>query len=398
MTELDDWPVLLTLFPADWQQLARSSGAIRRLRGFPSVEALLRTLLLHVGRGWSLRETAVQAKLAGIAEVSDVTLMNRLRDAESWLRQMCQQLWMANGVQFGTSLQGKTVRLLDATVVREPDKTGSQRRIHYSLRLPNLECDQFDLTSTCGASVAEGFQRFHFQAGELVLVDAGYCNPAGIASVIAAQADLCLRLNPHALPLFDEQDRPLGLLKKLTRLRMAGAMADLPVWVHADKRRIAGRVCAIRKSREAIERAQRRLTLKQQNGKRVGPATRKYAEYVLIFTTLSNSDASTDQVLEMYRLRWQVELTFKRLKSIAQIGHLPKHDDQSSRAWLYGKLFVALLCQKLAAVGKSISPWGYTLAHTSGPQYMAGVPLCPASTSNCDQPKTPSTHRDATMD
>lgn len=53
---------------------------------FPSLDALLRTLLLHVGCGWSLRETSVQAKLAGIAEVSDVTVLNRLRDAENWLR------------------------------------------------------------------------------------------------------------------------------------------------------------------------------------------------------------------------------------------------------------------------------------------------------------------------
>src|SRR5713226_22030 len=117
MTELDDWQILLGLFPSEWRQLGRSSGAVRRLRGFPSLDALLRTLLLHVGCGWSLRETAVQAKLAGIAEVSDVTLLNRLRDAESWLRQMCQELWKDNGVELQPSFGSRTVRLLDATVV-----------------------------------------------------------------------------------------------------------------------------------------------------------------------------------------------------------------------------------------------------------------------------------------
>jgi Transposase DDE domain len=371
MTELDDWPVLLSVFPPAWEQLARTSGAVRRLRGFPSIEALLRTLLLHVGCGWSLRETAVQAKLAGIADVSDVTLLNRLRDAENWLRLMCQQLWKSNGVEFALGFKSRTLRLLDATVVREPGKTGSQWRIHYSLRLPNLECDQFDLTSTRGTGAAERFHRFRFRAGELVLADAGYCNPAGIASVVAAHADLCLRLNPHVLPLFDEQDRRFRLLKQLARLRTAGAMANWPVWVHAGKDRIAGRACAIRKSREAIERAQRRLTLKQQTGQSIGPTARKFAEYVLVFTTLSDSEASVDQVLETYRLRWQVELTFKRLKSMAQIGHLPKHDDQSSRAWLYGKLLVALLSQQLAATGRSISPWGYLLTQAPSSQSVA---------------------------
>ncbi|HME10192.1 MAG TPA: transposase, partial [Bryobacteraceae bacterium] len=79
------------------------------------------------------------------------------------------------------------------------------------------------------------------------------------------------------------------------------------------------------------------------------------------FTTLPAQQATTRQVLECYRLRWQIELTFKRLKSIVQLGHVPKHDDQSSRAWLYGKLFVALLSQKLTRVGSAISPWGYLL-------------------------------------
>src|ERR1017187_5493494 len=150
MVDLEDWQVLLGLFPGDWRELGRSSGAVRRLRGFPSLDALLRTLLLHVGCGRSLRETAVQAKLAGLAAVSDVTLLNRLRDAENWLRELCQSLWKENGVQLDTGLEGRPIRLLDATVVREPGKTGSQWRIHYSLRLPTLECDHFDLTSNRG--------------------------------------------------------------------------------------------------------------------------------------------------------------------------------------------------------------------------------------------------------
>src|SRR5260370_4452656 len=246
MNGLDEWPVLRGLFHAEWRQMGRSSGAVRRLRGFSSLDALLRVLLLHVGCGWSLRETAVKGQLAGIAEVSDVTLLNRLRDAESWLRQMCQELWKDNGVQLEPSFEGRTVRLLDATVVREPGKTGSQWRIHYSLRLPTLECDQFDLTSTRGAGAAERLGRVPFQAGELVLADAGYCHRAGIAAVVGAQADLCVRLSPHGLPLFDEQDKPFPLLKRLARLRKAGDLAGWPVWIKSGEAKIAGRITVAR--------------------------------------------------------------------------------------------------------------------------------------------------------
>jgi hypothetical protein len=367
MAEMEDWTVLLGLFPHGWEQEARRSGAVKRLRGFSSVEALLRTLLLHVGCGWSLRETAVQAKLAGIADISDVTLLNRLRDAEPWLRDMCRQLWRENGVDLKPALSGRTVRVVDATVVCEPGPTGSQWRIHYSLQLPSLECDSFELTANHGQGSAERLGHFGFRAGDLVLADAGYCHASGIAGLVEQQADICVRLNPHALRLFNEQREDFSVSKALADLGRAGQAAEWPVWIHSDARWIRGRVCAIRKSRTAIEKARRRLRQKQQNGKTVGEKTWKYAEYVLIFTTLPPQAATTRQVLECYRLRWQIELTFKRLKSIAQLGHLPKYQDQSSRAWLYGKLLVALLTQKLARLGNTFYPWGYPLPETAQP-------------------------------
>lgn len=358
----EDWQVLVGLFPAGWEELGRSTGAVTRLRGFESLNDLFRTLLLHVGCGWSLRETAVQAKLAGIADVSDVTLLNRLRQSEDWLRRLCQQLWKENGVSLEPAIKGQPVRLVDATVVKEPGQTGGQWRIHYSIRLPSLECDHFDLTPVRGKKTGERLGRFVLQAGELVLADAGYCNPPGVAAVVSQGADLCVRLNRMSLPLTDEKGRPFPLLKKIQKLGKAGEISEWPVWVQSGNQQISGRLCGIRKSEAAVQRAQRKLVIKQQNGKgKDTPENREYACYVLVFTTLSKDRATARQVLESYRLRWQIELTFKRLKSIVNLGHVPKHDDQSSRAWLYGKLFVALLSQKLARVGSAISPWGYYL-------------------------------------
>ena len=74
----------------------------------------------------------------------------------------------------------------------------------------------------------------------------------------------------------------------------------------------------------------------------------------VLFTT--RFSGSTTEVLELYRRRWQIELLFKRLKSLALIGHVAKHDPRSSRAWLYGKLLVALLTEKLIRLGRDISP------------------------------------------
>jgi len=368
----EDWSILQNLFPVAWEELGRQTGAITRLRGFRSVDCVLRTLLMHVGTGWSLRETAVRAKLAGIAEVSDVTLLNRLRQSESWLRELCQQLWKESGVDLRPAIAGYPVRLVDGSIVKEPGKTGSQWRLHYSLRLPSLECDEFILTPAHGQGHGDRLGRFHFRAGELILADAGYSKPPGVAAVNQKGAHLCVRLNPRTLPLFEKQGRSLALLEQVRTLSRPGQSEEWPVWVHGDNKNIAGRICAIRKSEDSIRRALRAMELKVNRGKGTrSPQRQEYAHYVMVFTTLTESAANADQVLEGYRLRWQIELIFKRLKSIVQLGHIPKLEDQSSRAWLLGKLFVALLSQKLIRVGRASSPWGYLYS----PKSKAAQPL-----------------------
>lgn len=362
----EDWSVLLSLFPSEWEELGRQTGAITRLRGFNSVGDVLRTLLMHIGTGWPLRETSVRAKLAGIADVSDVTLLNRLRQSENWLRELCHQLWNENGVDLTPAIAGYPVRLVDGSVVKEPGKTGSQWRLHYSLRLPSLECDEFILTPAHGKGNGDRLGRFHFRSGELILADAGYSNPPGVAAVDQKKAQICMRLNPHTLPLFDARGRRLEVPTLLRTLSHPGLAAEWPARVRYERRYIAGRICAIRKSEEAIAKAQRKIELKVRRGKgTLSPQRQEYARYVTVFTTLPERAADANQVLEGYRLRWQIELTFKRLKSIVQFGHIPKTDDQSSRAWLLGKLLVALLSQKLARIGRATSPWGYLLSTES---------------------------------
>src|SRR5712692_5603271 len=100
------------------------SGASERLLVFSSTSDLLRTLLLHVGKGYSLRETAVRAKAAGIAEVSDVALMKRLQKAEAWLRGLCVALLEESGWEMPAETRGFNVRALDGTLVKEPGRWG----------------------------------------------------------------------------------------------------------------------------------------------------------------------------------------------------------------------------------------------------------------------------------
>ena len=77
---------------------------------------------------------------------------------------------------------------------------------------------------------------------------------------------------------------------------------------------------------------------------------------MIVFTTFPAAEFPAAVVLAWHRLRWRVELVFKRFKSLAQLGHLPRHNDDSAKTWLYGKLLVALLVEKLIHHALAISP------------------------------------------
>jgi len=155
--------------------------------------------------------TVVRAKLANWANISDVALLKRLRNSEEWLRFLCIALLRENvGYQLEEGISRK-IRVVDGTIVREPGKTGSQWRILYSIRLPSLVCDFFELTATIGEGSGESLNRLPVGPHELILADAGYCSIAGIEYVWQHGADVLVRVNPQSFVAYSESGRRFSL-------------------------------------------------------------------------------------------------------------------------------------------------------------------------------------------
>lgn len=360
-TSLPDrnWEFLVKLLPSKWEELARTSGAVTRMRGFESVESLLRTLLLHVGLGCSLRETSTMAKAAGWVEMSDVALLKKLRKSEGWLRALCVEL-LSEGAMSVPKQGQLRMRLVDGTVISEPGKTGSVWRIHYSLNVPQWTCDDFTLTPTEGVGTGESLRQFEVREGECLIGDRGYAHIAGLEHVHQSGGHAIIRHNPSALPLYDEAGARFETTRRLRALKNSGQVGSWPAFIAlGEDQRLPVRVCAVRKSPEAILQSQRALRRRaQRKGNQLRSETIELAKWVIVVTTVPEAVLTDVLVLEWYRVRWQIELAFKRLKSLAGFGHLPKHDPQSSKAWLYGKLLVALLTEKMQRYSNAFSPWG----------------------------------------
>jgi len=355
----EEWDLIRAWLPPDLNTLARQCNFFQRARGLTDGELWLRLILMHVAGGLSLEQTTVRAKELGLAEISAVALFKRLRRAEAWLRSLCRHLLAEQQRRLGRSVWPKTyrVRAIDATDVSEPGSTGSDWRIHYSIRLPELICDHYELTDEHGG---ERLGRFEFKPNELILADRGYCHWEGAAKVLESGADLLMRWHSTAFPLQHPGGKAFKVPDYVRRLPGHSAGEWMVQFVyHAKVYRL--RLCAVRKNRLATERARRKLERKAKaDGNVLSPQSVELAAYVLVLTSLP-PEFTCSQVLELYRSRWQVELAFKRLKSLMAAGHVPKSDDDSARAWMQAKLLTAILMERLLLEAKIFSPWGHHL-------------------------------------
>ena len=354
----EEWSVLTRFLPADWRELARSTGALQRARQVRSADVLLRLAFLYAASGLSLQQAVARAGAAGLARLSGVALMKRMRSAGPWLRTLAERLFMERACMpaLGALAGERRLRVVDATHVRVAGSSGTDWRLHYVLRLPSLTCDFAEVTDARGG---ETYTRVPVQGGDIVLGDRGYCHREGVAHVLEHGGDVVVRLNSSNFPLLDANGNALDLLETMRSLADHVAQG-WPVRFKANGREYAARLCAVRKSASAAQLSKERLLkAARKKGKALQERTLELAEYIFVLATRGLDGLAPEEILELYRARWQVELGFKRLKSLFDAGSAPNRDPEAVRSWIYAKLLAVLLIERLGEESRLFSPWGF---------------------------------------
>lgn len=362
-----EWAHILTFFPPDevLDRTAKEYGAIIRKRQVENASTLLRLAFAYGFCEMSLRQTAAWAELIGIAFISDVALMKRLRVASDWLGHLLALKLIERAPPPVLANPALHLRLVDATTINRPGSTGTDWRIHLGFNLMALKIDSVEITDARGG---ETLTRFLFRANDLVVGDCGYAHRAGFHAVTSANADFLVRLNWQNVPLCDMAGNAFDILGALRGISDA-TPTEFAVCTKAVPKdnipAIPARLLAVRKSEAAAEVSREKiLRERSKKGRTIDPRTLEAAGYIMVLTSVSAEQLSTQDGLELYRFRWQIELAFKRLKSLLHLGDIPTKDPPLTRSFLYAKLLAAIILEDLTEEFLSFSPWGYRLVRT----------------------------------
>jgi Transposase DDE domain len=353
------WPYLLKLIGSTefLEQTATQMGALRRRRVVKSAETLLRLALIYGFCGCSFRQTAVYADLGEVASLSNVAILKRIRSAKEWLGYLVASK-LAERAAASLPKRALRLRLFDASTVNRPGTTGTDLRLHVGVDLRTLSIDHMEITDASGG---ESLGRFEYASDDLVIADRGYAHAAALHKVAECGAFFVVRINWQNLPLYDAGGSRLDVLPILRRLHEAEA-EEFPVVVHHGEANIPCRLIGIRKT-EAAAQAARGKCIREasKKGRRVDPRTLESAGFIFVLANVPVEILSASEVLELYRFRWQIELVFKRLKSILDLDNVPTKDPRTTQAFLFTKLLGALLIEDITERYLSFSPWGYRL-------------------------------------
>jgi hypothetical protein len=342
------------------EQSARDTKAFLRARAIATAVDLLRLILAYCLSDRGLRSTAAWATAIGLANLSNVALLQRLRRCGDWLALLVGEALAAAAPQ---ASRGRLIRIIDATTVPKAGaaaKRGNKLwRIHSAFDLPRERFGHFELTDQHGG---ETLDRIPVVKGEIRIADRAYLQPDRIALVLEQDADVLIRAGWRNARWLDAEGAPVDLLAEFRKASDCG-LIDRPIFIgRKSGKPLALRLVAVKKSRQAAEAA-RRVARRQarKQGHQVSKGTLAAAEWVILATSLAPEAFPTADVLALYRLRWRIELGFKRLKSLIGLKGPPGADERSARPYVLAHLLIILLLEPLVDGLEDSPRWAESL-------------------------------------
>lgn len=351
----DHWGDIVAQLPPNLEALAAKHGLLKYRRSVPDAAALLRLGFAYSILELPLRSLAAWGAAARVCKpISDVALMKQLQNLRPLVAELLQ---LQLDPRRDLSLVPSGMTLVDGTSFGGPGSVGTDWRINLTYSGSSGLSLGMELTT---GAVGEHIEVGRLRPGDVVLGDRHYCRSKVIAGIMGAKADVLVRATrtfrmqlPDGKTCTPDQftrDGPLvpGELFERDVVVALGGGRLLPM-----------RMIILRKTDASAARTARKLrrlrTKKQQKGADSAAALLA-GNYVYLLTSVSADRATAEQLAVAYRFRWQVELVFKRWKSLLKLDQIRAHGELA-RTYVLCKLLAATLIEA-ALKEAAISPWG----------------------------------------
>ena len=337
------WEQIEEKLGLDLEWSAKETKALQRKREISSARDLLRLILFYASSDWSLKLVGAWAMLKGIGFLSDVAILKRLRSSKAWVGSLVCML-MQKRVSALKRLPGVRLRVLDATTINVPGSKGIDWRLHLSFDLGNLCLDGLEITDRYGG---ESLARYEAQSNEIWVADGAYPFASGMAPLLHAGAGLIVRINWRNVPVMGPDGTRFEIIPWLKTLT---ALSEKLVWMNTPQGWFQFRLIASPIPPDKIEEVRRRTRLRHQRKKQpLNENTLLAAGFVLLLTNLPAETWPAQLVLALYRMRWQIELYIKRLKSLLAFDHLRAKDPRVVQTHLLAKVLIALIVDEMTS-------------------------------------------------
>lgn len=325
---------------------ARAPSAFLRARAIKNAVDLLRMILAYCLGARGLRSTTAWASAIGLVDISNVALLYRLRQSGDWLALLVGQTLAFEAPK---AAQGRLIRLIDATTVPKAGALSKTKnklwRIHSAFDLPSERFGFFELTDEKGG---ERLDRTPVIKGEIRIGDRAYLQPDRMGKILDAGADVVVRAGWRNARWLDADGKPVDILAVLRNGADSG-LIDRPICIaRKSGAPLVLRLVAVKKTPEAAEVARRKARREAaKGGHQISTGTLVAAQWVILVTSLGFDAFTASDVLALYRLRWRIELAFKRLKSLIGLNGPPGIDERSAKPYLLAHLLMILLLEPL---------------------------------------------------
>ena len=295
------------------QKKLEESDVIQRRRTVKDYTSLIEAAYLYIIEQLSYQRLALKMAIKYSVTMSHTAWRKRLIKFIPVFSDVCRQCIQEDAAKSNQPyLSAKSpIFALDTTILPVEGGKDNSAYIHTCYSLTDRSLSQTHITD---CHTAESVTNFELAPNTLYIADRAYGRTNQMAHMIRNRTHFIFRISPAQVRLYRSRD----CKEKISfQTLLSDGEFSMTVYIRSGTDvydvRLFGSPLPEDKLERALKRAKREAQKKQFER---SDASFEYSKWLFLVTSLSAKEAPPKRLLNLYSDRWQIELLFKRAKSL----------------------------------------------------------------------------------